>query len=117
MDSMNRTGQDSIQSFAFVISAFVAIAFCCGFASNLDTDDSTAGQQHIELDSRINPNDASVESLARLPGIGPSRAGAIVAYRSSHGGSAAFRDGRDLQNVSGIGPRTAESIVDWIKFE
>ena len=114
---MNRTGQDSIQCFAFVISAFVAITFCCGFASNIETDGSIAGQQGIELDSRINPNDASVESLARLPGIGPSRAGAIVAYRSSHGGSAAFRDGEDLQNVSGIGPRTSESIDDWVRFE
>ena len=71
----------------------------------------------VELDGRINPNDASAESLARLPGLGPARAGAIVAYRQDCPDSRAFGDGKDLQNVSGIGPKTVESIDDWIKFE
>jgi len=117
IDAMNRTGQDSIQCFAFVISACAAIGLCCGFASSPEADDSMARHHGIELDSRINPNDASVESLARLPGLGPVRAGAIVAYRDSHGGRAAFKDGKDLENVGGIGPGTVESIEDWTRFE
>jgi competence ComEA-like helix-hairpin-helix protein len=114
---MNRTAQDSTQSFAFVIGAFAAIGLCCGFASSPEANDSVPRPYAVELDSQINPNDASVESMARLPGLGPARAGAIVAYRQDHPDSRAFRDGKDLQNVSGIGPGTVESIDDWIKFE
>jgi len=75
----------------------------------------------IELESRMNPNDAPIASLVRLSGIGVSRAGAIVAYRESYGGKngdgRAFRDCNDLQKVKGIGPKTAENNRQWLKFE
>lgn len=115
---MNRTRQDSIQSFAFVISAFVAVGLCCGFVSNHGADDRPSSHHGVELVGRINPNEAPVESLARLPGLGPARAGAIVAYRDNYrGGGPAFKSSKDLQNVTGIGPATVQSINDWIKFE
>jgi len=115
---MNRTRQDSIQSFAFVISACVAVGLCCGFVSNPGADDGLSTRNGTELVGRINANDAQVESLARLPGLGPARSGAIVAYRDNYrGGGPAFKSSKDLQNVSGIGPATVQSINDWIKFE
>ncbi len=114
---MNRTRQDSIQSFAFVISACVAVGLCCGFVSNHGADDRVSSYRGVELIARINPNEAPVESLSRLPGLGPARAGAIVVYRDNYRRGPAFKSGRDLQNVTGIGPKTVESIGDWIKFE
>ncbi len=69
---------------------------------------------------RIDPNTASWASLARLPGIGPGRAKAIVSYRE---GLAAqdpsqppFARPADLQKVSGIGPVTVETITPYLSF-
>jgi competence ComEA-like helix-hairpin-helix protein len=118
---MDRDRQNSIQSFAFVVSTCVAVSFCCGFVSNPGADESTLDRHEIELKSRINPNIAPVESLVRLPGLGISRAGAIVAYRESfnraNGARAAFERGDDLQKISGIGPKTVQDMSEWIEFE
>lgn len=53
-------------------------------------------------------NSASVQLLAeRLPGIGPVKARAIVAYREEHGSFATIDA---LTDVRGIGPATLEKI-------
>jgi competence ComEA-like helix-hairpin-helix protein len=102
---MRQASQNKIQSFAFVIVGF----------------ESTSGRCKIELDGRINPNDAPVESLVRLPGLGIGRAEAIVAYRErpgqKSGGGPAFQNGNDLQKVKGIGPTTVQNISEWLKFK
>jgi competence ComEA-like helix-hairpin-helix protein len=107
-----------IQGFAFVICVCVCAGLCLIFVLDI----IAPGQPcEIELESRINPNDAPIASLVRLSGIGVSRAGAIVAYRESYGrkdgDSRAFRDCNDLQEVKGIGPKTAENNRRWLKFE
>lgn len=55
----------------------------------------------------VDLNLAGPEELARLPGLGPSRAGAIVAWRARHG---PFRAVEDLVRVPGIGPKTVEGL-------
>ena len=119
--SMNEAGQNKIQTFAFVISVCVAVCFACGFSWSFMDFESSFGRSKIELEDRINPNNAPVESLVRLPGLGIGRAGAIVAYRenfnSKDGEGPAFRNFDDLQKVSGIGPKTAQNISEWLKFE
>ena len=111
--------QSRIQSFAFVIAVGVVVCFsiCFAVSSLLEL-----GQSHeIGLDEKINPNDAPLASLVRLPGIGIGKASAIVAYRENFGrkdsGSRAFQNCDDLQKVKGIGPKTAQSICEWLKFE
>ena len=52
-------------------------------------------------------NRAGPEELARLPGIGPTRAAAIVAWRGRHG---PFRAVGELVGVPGIGPKTVEGL-------
>lgn len=59
----------------------------------------------------ININRASVEELDSLPGIGKTKAEAIIAYRTQYG---EFRSLTDLQNVSGIGPAIYDQIKDLI---
>jgi competence protein ComEA len=48
----------------------------------------------------IDLNRADEGALLALPGIGPSRAKAILAYREAHGG---FRNLSQLLNIKGIG--------------
>lgn len=60
-------------------------------------------------DSLIDLNTASVERLATLPGIGPVKAQAIVAYRGQNG---PFASVVDITRVSGIGPSNYEAIRD-----
>ena len=111
---MTKTRQKSVQSFAFVISIIAALCFCCGFVMNL----AGPGQRdRINLDEKINPNDAPAASLVRLPGIGISRAEAIVSYRKKVDTDKAFRNCDDLQKVKGIGPKTAESVSQWLTFK
>lgn len=110
--------QSRIQSFAFVISICVCVllSICFGASSLAGVEPSF----DIGLDERVNPNDAPVASMVRLPGIGIGRAEAIVAYRENldkEGHSKAFQNGDDLQKVKGIGPKTANNISQWLKFE
>jgi competence ComEA-like helix-hairpin-helix protein len=73
------------------------------------------------LADKINPNTASWASLARLPGIGPGRAKAIIKYRnmwkkSGTGDKIAFRESNDLCRIKGIGQKTVEQIKDYLVF-
>lgn len=67
-----------------------------------------------DLDDRININTASEEELCRIPGIGATRAAAIVAYRQEKGG---FDSIEDIMNVSGIKEGTYEKIRESIRTE
>lgn len=59
----------------------------------------------------ININTADATLLDTLPGIGPSKAAAIVDYRTQHGPFARIED---IQNVSGIGASTYAQIAPLI---
>ncbi len=68
---------------------------------------------------RVNPNTADWPSLARLPGLGPAKAQAIVAYRllqEQLTGRVVFRKPGDLAVVKGIGPATVEQIGPFLEF-
>ena len=114
-----QTGQNRIQSFAFVIAAGVCVLFSIALAASglLGVGQSC----QIVLDEQINPNDAPLASLVRLPGIGIGKANAIVAYRENfskkNSNGRAFRNCDDLQKVKGIGPKTIQNICEWLKFE
>jgi len=118
---MRQTDQNRIQSFAFIISVCAAAGCSIGFMTSLRAVESHTVGNESQEQSRINPNEAPVESLVRLPGLGIGRAGAVVAYRenfkkySSKG--LAFEDCNDLLKISGIGPKTVQSISEWVEFE
>lgn len=118
---MKEAGQNRIRAFAFIISICLAICFSFLFISSHESSANAKDQCHIELDGKINPNNAHIASLVRLPGIGFLRAEAIVAYRDEfsrkNGKGPAFRNCNDLQRVKGIGPKTTQNISPWLKFE
>lgn len=61
----------------------------------------------ISYASLVNINTANAALLDTLPGIGPSKAAAIVDYRAKHGPFAVIEE---LQKVSGIGPVTFANL-------
>lgn len=66
---------------------------------------------HARAATLININTADATLLDTLPGIGPSKAAAIIDYRTQHGPFARIED---IQNVSGIGPATYADIAPLI---
>jgi len=63
--------------------------------------------------ARVNINAASADELARLPGVGPAKAKAIVEYRSEE----PFRKPEDLRKVKGIGDKLYDRLKDQIMVE
>lgn len=60
---------------------------------------------------KISLNKATKEQLLSLPGIGESKANAIVAYRTEHG---SFQKIEDIMNISGIKNGVFDKIKDKI---
>lgn len=56
-------------------------------------------------------NAATQEQLERLPGVGPSMAGRILAYRNQVGG---FEKPEDLMMVPGLGPKKYAKIAPFV---
>ncbi|WP_062050009.1 helix-hairpin-helix domain-containing protein [Bacillus sp. JCM 19034] len=76
-------------------------------------DATTIHQQTSESNGKVLINKADVKELETLPGIGPKKADAIIAYREEHG---PFRSIEELQNVSGIGEKSIERLEGEIDF-
>ena len=62
-------------------------------------------------DGKINLNSATESELQTLPGIGPSKASAILEYRETNG---SFKTIEDLMEISGIGDKTFEKLKEHI---
>ncbi len=69
---------------------------------------------NIEEPLLVNINTADLDTLVLLPGIGPSKAQAIIQYREQNG---LFMRIEDIQKVKGIGPSTFDSIKDLITID
>ena len=59
---------------------------------------------------RVDLNTASATELAKLPGIGPSKAQAIVEFRTKE----PFARAEDLRKVKGIGDKLYDGIKDQV---
>lgn len=67
---------------------------------------SPAAQPAAESTGRVDVNAATAAELASLPGIGASKAAAIIAEREKK----PFGSVEDLERVRGIGARTVEDL-------
>ena len=73
---------------------FINFVLCCLFSTSAfaaPVDINTSSRTHLES----------------VPGIGPGKAKAIIAYRKEHG---PFKNVDELDNVAGIGPKTIDNI-------
>lgn len=75
-------------------------------------EQKAAEQGAAEEDGRVNLNTASAEQLMTLPGIGQSKAEAIISWREEHG---AFEKIEDIMNITGIKEGVFSKIKDQIK--
>lgn len=106
------------QSRAFLVGIGLCLVLSLGFAARAlprsENSTPTCAQE------RINPNEAPMASLMRLPQIGRSRARAIVAYREAvgtpPGQASAFQTADDLEQIKGIGPAIVEDVRPWLQF-
>jgi len=118
LDEVDELGRRRAQGWAFVLAAAVGLALAVGFACH--TAAGRRAAHPVVLDGRINVNEAPVASLVRLPGIGYSRAKAIVTYREQalrQGRTQPFEKPQDLENIVGIGPKTVEALAEHLRFE
>ncbi len=72
--------------------------------------EAAQGEDGVQ-DGRININTATAAQLCDIPGVGATRAAAIIAYRESHGG---FHKPEDIMKVDGIKEGMYEKIKDSI---
>lgn len=73
------------------------VALLASAASAPAAEEPAAAKKNV-----VNLNQASADELARLPRVGPSLAGKIVAHREQHG---PFKRAQDLMEVKGIGEK------------
>jgi competence protein ComEA len=96
------------------IGRAVAVGLLCGFVLvGSGRGAVAAGAAPADASVRVNINSASADELAKLPGIGPAKARAIVEYRAGE----SFRKPEDLRKVKGIGDKLFESLKDQITVE
>ncbi len=75
------------------------------------TKTKTAVKKQLQA---VNVNTASASDLAAsLPGIGETKAKAIVDYRKKHG---KFKSAKDLEKVTGLGEKSVSSMKKYLKF-
>jgi len=78
------------------------------------TYDTMSAATRLALGIPLDINRATEEELQLIPGIGPVRSAAIVAYRTSHG---AFKSVEDIVRVRGIGNNTFNRIGRYLVVE
>lgn len=76
--------------------------------------EAASEEQASRTDGRISINHADKNELMTLPGIGESKADAILEYRQSHG---AFSSIDELMNIPGIKEGIFNNIQDYITVE
>ncbi len=101
---------------ALCAAAMVCLGVTAGVRTvNMDDGIPVREARFSAARESIDPNSASIASLRRLPGIGPTRATAIVEYRGKSG-STAFVYDEDLMNVSGIGAGTLYRVRPYLSL-
>ncbi|MEG3342648.1 helix-hairpin-helix domain-containing protein [Streptococcus suis] len=94
-----------------------AVVYVASKDENISVVASTAASSAMSQEgneSKVNLNTATEADLQTISGIGAKRAADIIAYREANGG---FMSVDDLNNVSGIGDKTMESIRPYVTVE
>ena len=76
-----------------------------------DGAEMAASNLSVHSEGKVRINYATQEEIESLPGIGPSKAQAILKHREENG---FFRNAEDLLQVSGIGEKTLENLRDYL---
>ncbi|HFR3591187.1 ComEA family DNA-binding protein [Streptococcus suis] len=94
-----------------------AVVYVASKDENISVVASTTASSAMSQEgneSKVNLNTATEADLQTISGIGAKRAADIIAYREANGD---FKSVDDLNNVSGIGDKTMESIRPYVTVE
>jgi competence ComEA-like helix-hairpin-helix protein len=67
-----------------------------------------------QVSGKLNLNSATDEQLQMLPGVGPSKAERVVAWRQKNGG---FKRVADLRKVKGFGFKTLKKLEPYLDIK
>ncbi len=95
--------RNAARTFALALGLVALLASASGAAA---ADEAAAPAKKT-----VNVNQASATELARLPRVGPSLAGTIVAHREKHG---PFKRAEDLMEVKGIGEKMFATLKPYV---
>ncbi len=77
----------------------------------IKNNESINNENNNRGSNKVNINNATIEDLDKLPGIGEATANKIINYREENGD---FKSIEELKNVNGIGNKKYEQIKDEI---
>ncbi|MGD8453413.1 MAG: helix-hairpin-helix domain-containing protein [Phycisphaerae bacterium] len=101
------------------VSLGVALLLCLAHVPGvIDWQSSHAGQPADTADVRLrlDPNTATADELALLPGVGPTLAARIIEHRESCTTQPAFTAADDLDSVRGFGPKRVAALRPYLRF-
>ena len=98
---------------ALAAPATVAAATPPAGSSSGDGDERAehAAPKRKAVSGKLNLNTATEDQLIMLPGVGPSKAERVVAWRQKHG---AFKRVADLRHVKGFGYKTVKKLEPYL---
>jgi competence protein ComEA len=89
-----------------VVASAILTAFLAAAASAAAVESEGSG-------SVVNINTATAAELSLLPGVGPSKAQAIIKYRGAH----AFKKVEDILRVKGIGRKSFKAMRPYLTVD
>lgn len=102
---------------SFVVAAAISLNPVLATQSTAAVAKVNAGQRNSDVAktavNKLNINQASLEQLEAIPGIGAKKAEAIQAYIQKNG---AIKNQQQLLEVKGIGAKLAEKISSYVSF-
>ena len=102
--TMATTMATTTKRAASLVAVFLGLLLMAGSAG-------AEGSKQPAFSGTVNLNTASVDELMELPGVGPSKAEAILAFRKARGG---FKKVEDLMKVKGIGRKTFHKLRPFL---
>jgi competence protein ComEA len=105
--------QNLIRNLLAALALTITLAGGAPLAHAAD-DDVAEGPVAPSKVGVLNLNTASEEELMRLPGVGPSKAKAILQLRGQLKG---FKKVEDLMRVKGIGRKTFRKLLPMLKLD
>ena len=93
------------------LSPHVAFSGAAGLPGSPSSATATPAPPPQQQDSPLDLNTASISELDALPGIGPSKAAAILQYRERQG---RFSTVDELERVPGFGPAAISRLRDQL---
>ncbi len=107
------TPQEKAVVLGICVIVFVGSMVNIGLQKNLRAFDWLHSTQKKSLVTAININQASVEDLLKVPGIGPKTAEFILKYRHSKG---VFTSLEPLKQARGMSPQRYERLIQYFKI-